>query len=113
MSTPDFTVATPPPGAGAAALLGAGLNTQDAAYTRMDLGHSEDVLNRKFTERTVPQLQSSIGAAGQWYSTARRKQEGFAGQDFKEANYSLESAAQRHLADLSRQQAYTSVGLML
>lgn len=113
MPSPDFTVATPPPGsaAGVDTLLaqnkvaGAGIQ----ARKMLTLGQ----MNETFTRETMPQLQSGIAAAGQWYGSARQKAEGNAVRHQNDASNDVVLGATNALNDLTRQQTYASLGLII
>lgn len=113
MALPDFTVATPPPTAGASNALMAGQLEMDRKLTENQTGLEQGYNTSVYTNRTVPQLQGSIAAQGRFMSTARQNSEQNSYEDFVHANHGLESAAARHMADLIRQRTYASIGLMI
>lgn len=113
MPTADFTTSTPNAGAGAAAALMAGQQMIDTAHISGEAGYQTGYNTSVYTNRTVPQLQSSIGASGQWYSGARQKAETNTYEDFVKGTHDVASAAQRQLDDLTRQRMYATVGLIV
>jgi hypothetical protein len=112
VGVPDFTVATPPAGAGAQAILQQGAAQQQAQQATTDAAAQNTYNNNVFSQRTMPQLHSSIGAAGQLYSTARANSDAFAQQDFGKQNYDVNSAVQRQLDQLTSARMFTATGLI-
>jgi len=80
-------------------------------YARTDAGTSQRRLTEGF-QRQLPQLQSRIGAAGQFYSSARKDAEGQVSKNYLESSFDIQNALQRQLDDFTRQRLYASVGLI-
>lgn len=91
----------------------AGQQMLDTAHISGDASYATGYNTSVFTKRTMPQLQSSIGATGQWYSGARQGAEKNSYEDFVKGNHDVASAAQRQLDDLTRQRMYATVGLIV
>lgn len=112
MASADFTVATPSPTAG-------GQFDQLAASQSMDIGriNTDRSIQQQFLtsqyQRQMPQLQSQIAANGQYYSSARQRDEGQAAENFLHGSYDIQSAAQRQLDDLTRQRMMAALGLVI
>lgn len=62
---------------------------------------------------TAPQLESSLGATGQFYSTAARKSEGQAQLAYKNQMADLQTGFNRAHMDLKRQEAFAAIGLII
>lgn len=80
---------------------------------RADTGTASDRLAQQFRTQTMPQLQGSLGAAGQYRSTAgnNAQQQAFSG--FENQNFDLQQSLQRKLDDFTRQRTYASIGLLV
>jgi len=87
-------------------------NITDAA-NRTDLMKSQGRLTEQYKDVVQPQLESSLGATGQFYSTAARKSEGQAQLGYTNQMSDLQSAFNRAHMDLKRQEAFAAIGLIL
>lgn len=113
MAVPDFSQYTPQgtPGASTDTLAAQQLvqraNIQSTARTK--LGESQT----QYLQEDVPQLASSIAANGQWYSGARQLAQGNQERHYLDSQHDIISGAHNALDDLTRQQAYASMGLII
>lgn len=80
---------------------------------KIDTGEAQRRLTRNFSERALPQLQSSIGARGQFYSGARQRAEKQASENFLDSSYDVQSALQRQLDDFTRNRMYAAFGVLV
>lgn len=118
MPQPDFSMYTPQGGGGrngpgAYMDLMQANNLVDVARTNADTALQQGRMNTQFSQETMPQLQSGIASAGQWYGSARRTAEGTAQRHKDDAYGDIGLAANRHLNDLTRQQSMAAVGLVI
>lgn len=113
MATADFTVATPSPTSGAAYDELAANNVADANNVKTDAATQQKFLTGDFQQFQLPQLRSSIAANGQFYGTAKNRDEAQLGQNFLHQSYDIQSAANRQLDDLTRQRMMASLGLVI
>lgn len=113
MPAPDFTQYTPSGTVGASTALLAANQLAQGNDIRTQKQQTLGEMNTTFTQETMPQLQSGIASTGQWYGTARQKAEGTAQRHFKDAATGVNLAASRALDDLTRQQSYATLGLIL
>lgn len=88
-------------------------DTQTNAFNQADLNVNSGFLKDQFTQATMPQLKSSLGAAGQYGSTAGMAQEGQAQLQYKHQQYDLQSAFNRSQMDMKRQEVFAGMGLVL
>jgi hypothetical protein len=70
-------------------------------------------LTQQYKDVTQPQLESSMGSAGQFYGTQARRAEGQSGVNYQNQMYGIESAFTKAHNDLQRQQVFASMGLIL
>lgn len=70
-------------------------------------------MNQTWQRETVPQLQSGIASTGQWYGSSRRRAEANAGRHMQDTINDVTTGAAQHLNDLTRQQTYASLGLII
>lgn len=82
-------------------------------YAQVDADEAQRRLTRDFTQYLMPQLQSSIAARGQHYSSARQKEERRAGENFFDSSYDIQSTLNRQMDDLRRQSMYAAMGLVI
>ena len=87
-------------------------NITDSA-NRSDLLTQQGRNANQFKDVTAPQLESSLGATGQYYSGAARKAEGQAQLGFTNQQADLQTAFDRAHMDLQRQQAFAAIGLII
>lgn len=85
---------------------------KDAA-NRTDLMTQQGRLTQSYKDVLQPGLESSLGAAGQFYSTAARKAEGQAQLGYKNQMSDLQTAFNRAHMDLKRQEAFAAIGLII
>lgn len=108
-----MTVATPGVGsANSSAILAAQTLAQKAQVTGQEhttLGQ----MRSTYSYETAPQLQSGIASSGQWYGSNRQTATDNAYRHQTDAESNVVSAASRQLDDLTRQQAYASLGLII
>lgn len=97
----------------ASGLLAEAARVQSEGHARTDAGERQRRLTDNFQTRLMPQLRSADAAAGQFYSTARRKDEVNAGKDYLGSSFEIQSALQRQLDDFTRQRWYATVGAMV
>ena len=113
MATFSPTVATPSPGSGA--------NIDQLVYqtkiAKNDVAGREALslgeLGQTWKKETLPQLQSGIAAAGQYYSSANVAAQGNAGRHMHDQINDITTGAAQQLNDLTRQQTYASLGLIM
>jgi hypothetical protein len=113
MALPNYTAASPAPGAAGQATMGEAERSVQQQRVRTDMMTALGFANTQFTQETMPQLRSNIGATGQFYSGARQTAEGSAQRRFKEGNYAITTQGQRMLDDLDRQRVYAAMGLII
>jgi hypothetical protein len=87
-------------------------NLTDSA-NRTDLMTGQGRNLNQYKDVVQPQLESSLGATGQFYGTAARKQEGQVGNAFQNQQADLQTAFNRAHMDLKRQEAFAAMGLIL
>lgn len=112
MATADFTAADPSAPGGSMALLNYTLGQQAHDY-RSDYNRQMNRSTDIYSQRTLPQLQSSIASAGNWYSGARRKAENQSYQDLTRGQEDMGIALRRQLDELDRQRVYAALGLVV
>lgn len=88
-------------------------NAMDANQINTDRNAQQTFLTQDFTHYQMPQLRSSIAANGQFYGTARNKDEGQMYNNFLHQGYDIQSAANRQLDDLTRQRMFAALGLVI
>ncbi len=122
MAVPDFSQYTPSgtPGATtdnlAAQNLVQGANIRSSATTK--LGEAQtDYLGVGAPGQQeggqANQLASSIAANGQWYGGARQLAQGTQQRQYLNSQHDIISGAHNALDDLTRQQAYAAMGLII
>ena len=87
-------------------------NITDAA-NRTDLMTQQGRLTNQYTDVAKPQLLSSLGATGQFYSTAASKAVAQQQIGYQNQMSDLQTAFDRAHMDLKRQEAFASIGLIL
>lgn len=113
MAVPDFSQYTPQgtPGASTDTLAAQQLvqraNIQSSATTK--LGEAQT----QFVHEDAPALASGIGATGQYFSGARRLAQGNQERHYLDSQHDIISGAHNALDDLTRQQAYAALGLII
>lgn len=80
---------------------------------RTDRDTAQGRLTEQYKDVTQPQLESSLGATGQFYSGAARKAEGQSQLQFQNQYADIETAFNRAHMDLKRQEAFAAIGLIL
>jgi hypothetical protein len=88
----------------------------DVQTTHNDLGQMNTGISRntaQYNDVAMPQLQSSMGAAGQYYGTAARSAESQQLLGVHNQNADLKSAFGRAQDDMARQQAFAAMGIIL
>lgn len=88
-------------------------NTIEDASNKSDRDLYRSRLTRDFTQVQVPQLESSLGSSGQFYSTAARQAEGRAQTQYQDQYADLGSAFDRAHMALKRNEAFAAIGLIL
>jgi hypothetical protein len=83
------------------------------AANRNDLMLNKGHLQHQFESISAPQLQSSLGATGQFYSTAGKKAEGEQQAEYTFQQHALDSAFNKAHMDMQRQQVFAAMGLIL
>lgn len=111
MATPDYTAADPQAPGGSLALLGYA-NSVTAHNAKNDYNTQMKRSTQEF-QYQLPQLQSGIASSGNYYSSARQGAETHAAQSLTNQQTDLESALNRQLDDLQRQQVYAAMGLVV
>lgn len=111
MAAAQFASALPQ-GPGAGFFETVGNSAVGIPQAQADAAHQQTYNNSVFSQRTMPQLNSSIAANGQYYSTNRQQSDKFATQDFMKQSGDLASQMQRQIDDLVRQQGYATMGLL-
>ncbi len=124
MAVPDFSQYTPQgtPGASTDTLAAQGLvqqaNIRSTATTKLGenqsdyLGVSVPGANG-LVGGSAAQLQSSLAANGQGYGGAAQITEGAAQRHYLDSQHDIISGAHNALDDLTRQQAYAALGLII
>lgn len=113
-ANPDFTVASPSPGAAGQVLALDAATQQSGQLAQIDSTQQANQVNATFNQYQMPQLQSSIGAAGQAYSGAPKANAiGQANQQNQFQNNDIRSALGRQLDDLDRQRTFAATGLIV
>lgn len=113
MPTFDPTIATPPVGSGA--------NVDQLAYqnrvAKQDVTGQEGLtlgeIQQTWSKETLPQLQSGIAAAGQYYGSANVQAQANAGRHMHDTINDVTTGAAHQLNDLTRQQTYAALGLII
>lgn len=95
-------------------------NTAIDTQNRSDATMQEGRLSKQFKDYTAPQLMSSLGASGQFYSSAAGSKPGAtigaipqAQEQYQNQYHDIETAFQRAHMELQRQQVFASMGLIL
>lgn len=70
-------------------------------------------MNQTYQKETIPQLQSGIAATGQWYGTSAVRSQQNAKRHFLDAENDVTTGAAHQLNDLTRQQTYAALGLII
>lgn len=113
MPTFDPTVATPPVSSGA--------NVDQLVYqnkvAKNDVTSQEGLTlgeaQQTWQKETLPQLQSGIASAGQYYGTANVQAQANAGRHMHDTINDVTTGAAHQLNDLTRQATYASLGLII
>lgn len=88
----------------------------DTMQTTFDRGQKNDMLRRSNTQETMfdkPQLESSMGATGQYNSGAARLAESKQGFDFMNQRADISSAFARSQMEMKRNEIFAGLGLIL
>lgn len=78
-----------------------------------DYGMAKTRLKDDYKGTIQPGLESTLGATGQFYSSAARKAEGTAELGYKRAGYDLWRSFDRAQKDMKRQEVFAAMGLIL
>ncbi len=70
-------------------------------------------MQKQWSNQTLPQLQSGIAAAGETYGSANVAAQGNAGRQEQDARANIGETARIHLDDLTRQQTYATMGMIV
>jgi hypothetical protein len=101
------------PSQGAAMDQMAAVDKMQSAQNQTDYSQGLYQSDKQFNQVTFPQLQSSMGATGQFYSTARNTAEQSADRQHQFQDASLASTFNRAQIDLKRQEVFAAMGLIL
>ena len=88
-------------------------NISQGAQINNTLLQGAGQLNSEYKNETVPQENSAAGAAGQWYSSARKVAQGNASRHFLDDQYDMISSANNALSTMYQNQAQAAIGLVL
>lgn len=113
MPTFDPTVAAPSPTAGAAVDQQMADQVAQGTNARVQAKVQQGFLTNDYQKYEIPQLKSSIGATGQFYSTARNTQEGQAATNFLHNSYDIQAGLNQSLDELTRSRMQAALGLVI
>jgi hypothetical protein len=82
-------------------------------FTSADATKNMQRLNQDYTLYQKPQLQSSMGATGQFYSTAARKAEAQQYNQYSNQFADLGTTFQRAQMEMARNQAFAAMGIII
>lgn len=113
MAVPDFSQYTPHGTPGASTDDAAAANLIGKANIRSDATYAMGKNQTNYLQESLPQLQSSIGAAGQFYGGAAKKAIGNQERHYLDSQYDILHGAHNALDNLTMQQAYMATGLII